>query len=353
MTGELILSSYTLDTGRVAINNAFSGQANFNIVSANTLNLSNLYVTSLSADTLSSLSQLNVNDPNSSYVFNVLGSNSNLICSPSTTAPFLTLSAGSNTLSSIGVGSFKYVSFFDQTYCSISMGVRGIDDSVGIGYGQPRDTYIYSSLDAYGLNIINAPSGTDDYIRFYAGADFDDGNGIPNIHIQGNGATQGFVGLNTINPTERLHVSGNTIITGSLNVKTIGAGSPIINLGLDSSGNIVTGTTGSVGTFQTLTDAATIIWDYSLGSNSEVTLTANRILSISNVTDGQYGTILVKQDGVGSHNLTLGGAGTHKVVNGGGGSILLTSNASAEDILSFVYRASTTTFYWNVGYNYN
>jgi len=38
-----------------------------------------------------------------------------------------------------------------------------------------------------------------------------------------------------------LDVSGNTIINGSLNIGTILSGTPIINLGLDSSGNVVTG----------------------------------------------------------------------------------------------------------------
>jgi hypothetical protein len=38
-----------------------------------------------------------------------------------------------------------------------------------------------------------------------------------------------------------LDVSGNTIINGSLNIGTILSGTPTINLGLDSSGNVVTG----------------------------------------------------------------------------------------------------------------
>jgi hypothetical protein len=54
------------------------------------------------------------------------------------------------------------------------------------------------------------------------------------------------IGIGTSTPTESLDVTGNTKIGGTLNIGTIGGGSPIINLGLDSSGNVVTGTTGSM-----------------------------------------------------------------------------------------------------------
>ena len=70
--------------------------------------------------------------------------------------------------------------------------------------------------------------------------------------------------------------------------------------------------------------------------------------------NGDYGTIIVTQDGVGSHTLTFnninGGAGTHYVVNGGGGTPILTSNPNAIDILSFTYNGSA--MYWTVGNDY-
>ena len=68
------------------------------------------------------------------------------------------------------------------------------------------------------------------------------GNTILSVKNDGN------LGIGTSTPTEKLHVSGNTKITGTLNIGTIGSGSPLFNLGLDSSGNVVTGTTGG-GTF--------------------------------------------------------------------------------------------------------
>lgn len=54
------------------------------------------------------------------------------------------------------------------------------------------------------------------------------------------------IGVGTLTPTESLDVTGNTKIGGTINIGTIGGGTPVINLGLDNSGNVVTGTTGSI-----------------------------------------------------------------------------------------------------------
>lgn len=98
-----------------------------------------------------------------------------------------------------------------------------------------------------------------------------------------------------------------------------------------------------------------ITWDVSgTSTNYEATLTGNTTLDLTNVRNGDYGTIIIKQDGVGSRTITLGnvngGAVTHRVANGGGGSIILTSNASATDILTFTYNGSI--MYWTVGNDY-
>lgn len=148
-------------------------------------------------------------------------------------------------------------------------------------------------------------------------------------------------------------VSGTSITATSLTIESIGAGTAVYNLGVDTNGRIVTATTTSSIGFQTLTDAATITWGYNLGANAEVTLTDIRTLVITGATDGCSGILLAKQDAVGSRNIIFGGAETHKVINGGLGAIVLSKDPNAEDILSFVFRASTNTFYWNLGYNYN
>ena len=102
----------------------------------------------------------------------------------------------------------------------------------------------------------------------------------------------------------------------------------------------------------TLTDAATITWDYATQSReAKVTLGGNRALSITNLPAGRvvYLTLSVIQDGTGSRTLSLP-AGT-KVINGGGGAVVLTTTAGAIDILSFRWTGST--LYCTYGKNYN
>jgi hypothetical protein len=53
------------------------------------------------------------------------------------------------------------------------------------------------------------------------------------------------VGVGTNLPTEKLHVSGNTKISGTLNVGTLGTGTSVNNLGIDSNGFVVSGLTSS------------------------------------------------------------------------------------------------------------
>ena len=112
--------------------------------------------------------------------------------------------------------------------------------------------------------------------------------------------------------------------------------------------NAVTG--GAPKAFQTLVDAANISWDYSLGYNAEATLTASRILSEpTNVSDGDYGTLVIIQDGVGGHTLTL--PASFKVVNGGGGAITLSTDPNAIDSISWVKKGSD--FIVTLGLNFS
>jgi len=87
----------------------------------------------------------------------------------------------------------------------ITIGHRGLTEAGFPGYGKQGDGFLYSSIDENGLNIISQPgSGTEDYIRFYAG---DDANGATaNLYIQGSGSTKGNIGINNESPTEKLHI---------------------------------------------------------------------------------------------------------------------------------------------------
>ena len=130
-----------------------------------------------------------------------------------------------------------------------SIGVRAWDDVTYAGYGQPGDMHIYAGISSNGLNIISADGsgGAEDYIRFYAGRTANMG-GDADIHIQGTGATQGFVGLGTENPLAKLDVNGSVIISGSTNVtgngrfQTIGASASAGALHYTADGTLTTNT---------------------------------------------------------------------------------------------------------------
>ncbi len=155
---------------------------------------------------------------------------------------------------------------------------------------------------------------------------------------------------------DTITLSGTTIIGGTLKI-TSGAVSGYV-LTSDSSGNVnwqpSSGTTGGGGVtidpYEDVGNVNTINWDVSgTSTNYEATLTGNTTLNLTNVRNGDYGTLIVTQDGVGSHTLTFG-AGSHRVVNGGAGIPKLTTTAGATDILSFTYNG--TVFYWTVGNDY-
>ena len=170
---------------------------------------------------------------------------------------------------------------------------------------------------------------------------------------------------NTILPgIQRAIILGGQNITGTtddtvyvpiLNINNIvSGGTSVNNLGIDASGNVVTGTAGGGGAtidpYQDEGNVTSITWDVSgTSTNYEATLTGVTTLTMSNVRNGDYGTLIVTQDGVGSRTLSFAG-GTHKVVNGGGGAPTLTTTAGATDILSFTYNG--TNFYWTVGNDY-
>jgi len=267
----------------------------------------------------------------------------------------------------------------------IAIGHRGSTEGSYPGYGKQGDGFVYSSIEQNGLNIISQPgSGTDDYIRFFVGQAAGAG-GTPDLYIQGSGTTRGNVGINTGLPTEKLHVEGSVrIVDGNeqngyvLTCDTNGVGSWQVSTASGGTGSdtFVTGGTYSSGTltlvrndgnnvvvsgfssgggitidpFQDEGNVNTINWDVSgTSTNYEATLTGNTTLNLTNVRNGDYGTLIVNQDGVGSHTLTFG-SGSNRVVNGGAGIPKLTNTAGATDILSFTYNG--TIFYWTVGNDY-
>ena len=97
------------------------------------------------------------------------------------------------------------------------------------------------------------------------------------------GATAtGRIGINVVTPTEALHVSGNTLVTGNLtatNVYVTGltSGSSLTNLSVDSTGKISTGNT-----YQ---------WLYAYRSGSNQTIGVGTWANIDVIFNSKTGTI--------------------------------------------------------------
>tara|TARA_R110002153_G_scaffold82260_2_gene207711 strand:+ start:1619 stop:2971 length:1353 start_codon:yes stop_codon:yes gene_type:complete len=259
----------------------------------------------------------------------------------------LDLSNGATINLSGGTSSLTRLTVSGPLNGGITIGHRGSTEGSFPVYGKQGDGFVYSSIDQNGLNIVSQPgSGTEDYIRFFVGQ-ASGAAGTPDLHIQGSGTTKGNVGINTGSPTEKLHVEGSVrIVDGTeqngyvLTCDTNGVGSWSASAGGGA----------TIDPYQNEGNVNSITWDVSgTSTNYEAILTGNTTLNLTNVRNGDYGTLIVTQDGVGSHTLTFG-AGTHRVVNGGGGIPTLTTTAGATDILSFTYNG--TIFYWTVGNDY-
>lgn len=103
-----------------------------------------------------------------------------------------------------------------------------------------------------------------------------------------------------------------------------------VNGGSDTSRAV---TPSSLYTTQTLTDAASIAWDLSLGVMATVTLTDNRALANpTNLVNGASYILIVKQDGTGNRTLSFGSA--YKFPSGTDPT--LSTGANAVDIIAFI-----------------
>jgi hypothetical protein len=95
------------------------------------------------------------------------------------------------------------------------------------------------------------------------------------------------VGVGTSAPSETLEVSGNTKIDGSLNIGAVLSGTPQINLGVDSSGNVVSGGTVYMSRRTTTVNASTnpvvndveVVFYRSSASNGQITFNSDMIVS--------------------------------------------------------------------------
>jgi hypothetical protein len=185
----------------------------------NPLDEGDVYFGSTSGITLDILNKrIGINTSTPQYVFDARGIQSRLYYDSESVGGRLLLSGNTN-VPRISVAITPYLT---KPIAGFELGMRAWNDVSYPGYGKVGDAFFYAGNETYGFNFLNPPgTGTEDYIRFYAGQT---ANGTtPDIHIQGSGATRGYVGIGTTTPTQKLHVSGNTKIDGGLTANTISA----------------------------------------------------------------------------------------------------------------------------------
>jgi hypothetical protein len=140
-----------------------------------------------------------------SYRFHVSGrtGNTELRYSDTTSFPYFNVTTNNG-------DDLTFLQVNDSTSNSnLSLVFRGYSESSSSSYGKQGDGILYASTNVNGLNIINNQSVIrENYIRFYAGGNV--ATKVPDIHIQGSGDTNGYVGIGTSSPTEKLEVSGKT-----------------------------------------------------------------------------------------------------------------------------------------------
>lgn len=131
-----------------------------------------------------------------------------------------------------------------------------------------------------------------------------------------------------------------------------GASEPGVGVDTATYWDLMVGPSGvATSAFVTLTDAAPVVWNASLSNvrqNATVTITTNRTLSLTSWSSGMHGTLIIKQDGVGGHSVTLP-AGS--IVDGAGaGAVTLSAGAGAIDVLDVFYDG--TNYFWSIKLNY-
>lgn len=86
-------------------------------------------------------------------------------------------------------------------------------------------------------------------------------------------------------------------------------------------------------------------WDISIGYNANLLMDTNKTLILRNLTPGDYGTLKIIQDSVGSRTLTLP---TNSIVMGtqGGSTLVLSTNANTIDIATFYFDG--VKLFWNL-----
>jgi hypothetical protein len=202
----------------------------------NPLNEGDVYFGSTSGVTIDvTHSRIGIGTDSPNYPLQILGGNSTFYYDPTSLGGDSRISGNTN-LPRYTVSIAPYLT---KPSAGSQFGMRCWDDATSPNYGKVGDTFMYAGNASNGLNLINSPgTGTEDYIRLYAGQTV---NGTtPDIHIQGSGVTRGYVGISTSNPQYLLDivntnsrlfydptsVGGRFSISGKTNVPRFGVEVP-------------------------------------------------------------------------------------------------------------------------------
>ena len=217
ITLEQLQPVFSANTFTGGSSNCITDLYTSNIHSCSPLNINpldegNVYFGSTSGVTIDvTNSRLGIGTENPQYPLDVVNTDSRLYYDPTSVGGRFAISGVTN----VPRFNVEVPPYLTKLRATLSLGMRAWDDLLYPDYGNPGDAHIYAGVNAYGLNIISEYGATsEDYIRFYAGQDAY--GTVPDIHIQGSGGTRGNVGIATASPKEKLHVSGNTLITGYL-----------------------------------------------------------------------------------------------------------------------------------------
>ena len=206
----------TIDTSDGSIIAGGSGNTLNNVSNTVILGGSNItgttsdttYTTNLNIDKQDGLfgSKLGINTSSPQYVIDANGNSARLLLADTYTgadAPFkgFVFSGNSNNVPQIAASTSNISGGFGL---ALQMGVLGNNitpTSTTQLLGTLGDTYLVSSQQTNNLNIVNRNGGSGtNHIRMYAGVNSVTAAPNSDFHIQGDGATRGYIGIKTDNP---------------------------------------------------------------------------------------------------------------------------------------------------------
>lgn len=188
-----------------------------------------VYVPNMIINTGGTASKLGINTKTPEYVIDARANNARLVLADIYTGddlPFksFVFSANSTNVPQIVASTSNYTGGFGLGLAMGVVGNNSISTATSELVGLSGDTYLSSSQKTNNLNIINRSGGSGtNNIRMYAGLNSVSAASVPDFQIQGNGATRGYIGIQTGNPQYLIDArgTGNRLFYSSTGVGSI------------------------------------------------------------------------------------------------------------------------------------